>query len=85
MEVYTIRSKELNQNIKVEKDHETYSILTADGVKYSPFEVRIIESAQVPLTISVHNIKKLFGGQIVSAKKGKNKEVTYGNENNLDL
>jgi len=85
MEYYTINSEELTQNLTVVMEKNLCVILCDDGVEYTQFEVKILESGNISITKSVHNIKKIFDGRIVSVKKQKNKEVTYGKQRNFNF
>jgi hypothetical protein len=41
-----------------------------DGVKYSPEEIKIIASSGELASLAVHNIKKVFGGEIIKYESG---------------
>lgn len=61
-----IRSELLNQEIAY--DSNSGWIFCKDGVRYSPLEIRRLAARQgAEMPLAVHNLKKLFGGEIIGA------------------
>jgi hypothetical protein len=61
-----VKSILLKQEVAFSK--KTGWVHCEDGVKYSPQELELIEKAGGVLDAVTHNIKKIFGGEIVEVK-----------------
>ena len=48
---------------------KTGEVTFADGVKYSPKEIDILEQEGRELTLAEHRVKKIIGGEIVGCEK----------------
>ena len=65
-----IKSESLNQTIAF--DSNSGWLFCKDGTKYSPQELAKITqdwTCSIELPLSVHLVKKMFGGQIISVKR----------------
>jgi hypothetical protein len=62
-----IMSKTLNQEIAL--NNRTGIIYCEDGVIYRPEEIELIDRAGMNIDPGVHEVKRLFGGQIVSSTR----------------
>jgi hypothetical protein len=61
--------------------HETGWVYFEDGVRYSPEEIRILKESGGPASKSVHNIKKIFNGEIVRYEQKTNIKGNPGESN----
>lgn len=65
-----IQSQSLNQRVAF--DENTGWLFCKDGTKYSPEELAKITqnwTGGMEMSLSVHLVKKMFGGEIISVKR----------------
>jgi hypothetical protein len=56
-------SSELKQEVAV--NIKTGKVYCEDGTLYKPEELKIMEGAKQEITLGVHLVKKVFGGEII--------------------
>lgn len=62
-----IYSRELDQEVATPKEGLFYC-QTADGVRYSQREIDLIQRSGRNITKSIHLVRLIFGGEIVSSQ-----------------
>jgi hypothetical protein len=58
-----IYSSALKQEVAVKT--RTGEVYCEDGIKYSPEEIKIMDTAKQEISLAVHLIKKVIGGEII--------------------
>jgi len=66
-----IKSDLLKMEVAVSK--KSGWVYCEDGIKYSPQEAAIVQSAGSVLDMATHNVKKYIGGEIVGIERTTNK------------
>lgn len=74
--VYRYYSETLNQEIKIiDEGNSWLSVETADGSTYSPIEIKRFLITETEITKEVHELKKVFAGEIISIQPFTSKEL----------
>lgn len=74
--VYRYFSETLNQEIKIiDEGNSWLSVETADGITYSPIEIKRFLITESEMTKEIHELKKMFAGEIIFIQPFTSKEL----------
>jgi hypothetical protein len=82
-----IKSEALNQEIALSE--KSGWVFCEDKTRYSPGEIELLNTRDQVITLAVHNVKKVFGGEVVKVERdipgnGPAKQIESGSGNSVN-